>query len=95
MTARPRLDITDQWGRLNDSISALVDVVPDDKLDWSPREDLWNFRGILIHIAGSRDYWMGRIAKDGDPAKSAYETAQSTDEIKRELGRIQYRTRAA
>ncbi len=82
-----KLDIAAQWGRLNGSIIALVDYIPEDKLDWSPREDLWNFRGILIHIAGSRDYWMGHIVKDGDPAKSAYETARSRDEIKLELGR--------
>ena len=82
-----QLDIAAQWGRLNDTILALIDVIPDDKLDWSPREDLWNFRGILIHIAGSRDHWMGRIVKDGDSAKSAYETARSRDEIKLELGR--------
>ena len=81
------LDFVAHWGRLNESIIALVDVIPEDKLDWSPREDLWNFRGILLHIAGSRDYWMGRIVKDGDPAKSAYETARSRDEIELELGR--------
>lgn len=83
----PQLNIVDHWGRMSDSIIALVDVIPEKKLDWSPREDLWNFRGILLHIAGSRDYWMGRIVKDGDPAKSAYETARSKDGIKLELGR--------
>ena len=85
--AFPHVDITAQWGRLNDTIVTLVDYVPDDKMDWSPREELWNFRGVLLHIAGSRDYWMGRIVKDGDPAKSAYETARSKDEIKREFHR--------
>ncbi len=33
----PRLDITDHWGRLNAGLIGLVDYIPDDKLDWSPR----------------------------------------------------------
>ncbi|MCH7699975.1 MAG: DinB family protein [Chloroflexi bacterium] len=88
-----KLDIAAHWGRLNESVIALIDVIPDDKIDWSPREALWNFRGILIHIAGTRDYWMGSIVKDGDPAKSAYETARSRDEIKLELERTWDRVR--
>ncbi len=61
-----RLDIVAQWGRLNDTILALVDVIPEDKLDWSPREDLWNFRGILAHIAFVRHNWLGNDIKDGE-----------------------------
>ncbi len=64
----PPLDITAQWGRLNDSIVALVDYVPDDKLEWSPREDLWNFRGILLHTAMTRHGWLGSTVKDGGPS---------------------------
>ena len=45
------LDIVPHWGRMNDSIIPLVDYVPDDKLDWSPKPELWNLRGILVHIA--------------------------------------------
>ena len=87
MTASVPLDIVPFWDRLNDTLIQLVDYVPDDKLNWSPKPELWNFRGILLHIAGARDYWMGRIVQDGDPAPSAYETARSKDEIKREYRR--------
>ena len=61
--AFPPVDITAQWGRLNDTLVALVDYVPDDKLEWSPREELWNFKGILLHTAMARDGWMGRVVK--------------------------------
>ena len=81
------LDIVPYWGRLNDGLARLVDYVPDDKLNWSPKPELWNFRGILIHIAGARDYWMGSVVQDGDPAPSAYETARSKEEIRREYRR--------
>ena len=83
----PPLDITPMWARLNDTILQLIDYVPDDKLNWSPKPELWNFRGILLHIAGSRDYWMGRIVQDDDAAPSVYETARSKEEIKREYRR--------
>ena len=60
------LDFAEQWGRLNDSIVALVGYIPGDKLDWSPREDLWNFRGILAHTAFVRHNWLGNDVKDGE-----------------------------
>ena len=57
----PGLEITAQWGRLNDTIIALVDYIPDDKLDWSPQEELWNFRRILAHLAFARHNWTGNF----------------------------------
>ena len=88
----PAVDITGQWGRLNDSIVALVDYIPDDKLEWSPREDLWNFRGILVHTAMTRHGWLGSAVKDGGPSMDEpgavgefIRRAQSKEEIKREL----------
>jgi uncharacterized damage-inducible protein DinB len=89
----PPLDITAHWGRLNDELVRLVDYVPDDQMNWSPRPDLWNFRGILLHISAARDGWMGIEVGDGDPAKSVYETAGSKTEIQRELGRSWERLR--
>ena len=65
------VDVAAQWGRLNDSIIALVDVIPDDKLDWSPREELWNFRGILAHTAFVRHNWLGNIVKDGESVEDS------------------------
>jgi len=61
------LEISAQWGRLNDSIIDLIDYVPADKVEWSPREDLFNFRGIFAHIAISRHNWLGYTVQDGQP----------------------------
>ena len=61
----PPLAITEYWSRLNDTILDLVDYIPDDKLDWSPREGLWNFRGIVLHMALARNNWMERDVQDG------------------------------
>ncbi len=83
----PRIDITSTWWRLNDNLIKLVEYVPDDQINWSPRPDLWNFRGILLHIASARDYWMGGVAQDGDDAPSVYQTTRSRPEIQREYRR--------
>jgi uncharacterized damage-inducible protein DinB len=59
------LDISAPWSRMNQSIMDLVDYVPADKVDWSPRDDLFNFRGIFAHIAIARQNWLSGIVKDG------------------------------
>ena len=83
----PPLDITAHWGRLNNELVRLVDYVPDDQMNWSPQPELWNFRGILLHIAGARDGWMGGAVNDGNQAKSVYETALAKEDIQREFRR--------
>ena len=92
--AFPPLDVTAQWGRLNDSIVTLVDYVPDDKLDWSPQPDLWNFHGILLHTVMTRDNWLGSLLKDGatsleepEAIGSFIRSTRSKADIQRELRR--------
>ena len=87
LTTYPRIDIIELWSQLNDNLIKLVDYVPEDKVNWSPKPELWNFRGILLHIAGARDGWMGEEVRDGDPAPSVYETARSKAEIQHVLQR--------
>ena len=82
------IDLREQWSRFNEGLIRLVDYVPDDKLNWSPRPELWNFRGILLHIAAARDGWLGGEVQDGDPAPSVYQTTRSSAEIQREYRRL-------
>ncbi len=81
----PPLDIVPNWSRLNDGLIKLVDYVPDDKLDWSPKPELWNFRGILIHIPMARYNWLGRDIKDGEPTPDVLREAQTKDGMRRHL----------
>lgn len=81
----PPLDITTHWSRLNDELIRLVDYVPDDKLDWSPKRELWNFRGILIHIPTARYNWLARDIKDGEPTPDVLREAQTKDGMRRHL----------
>jgi len=81
MSDYPRLDITPIWVRLNDSLIRLVDHVPDDQMNWSPKPELWNFRGILLHIASARDNWMTRDVKDGIETPDVWRTVRTKAEI--------------
>jgi uncharacterized damage-inducible protein DinB len=55
--------------------------VPDDKMNWSPRPELWNFRGILLHVASARDIWLQRTVQDGIDAPDVWRTARTKAEI--------------
>ena len=68
--ALPRVDITEMYGRLNAWLIDLVESIPDRKLEWSPREDLWTFRHILAHVAFSRHNWMGNFLTQEVQARS-------------------------
>lgn len=65
--SHPYIDITPHWASVQADIVRIIDLVPDDKMNWSPKPELWNFRGILIHIADARDIWMTRTVQDGEP----------------------------
>ena len=77
-----KLDFAAQWGRMNDTIIALVDYVPDDKMDWSPREDLWDFRTILSHISSTRDNWL---TPEGVDREAVLATVTGKDDVKERL----------
>ncbi len=84
MAAYASLDIVPYWGRMNDTIIQLVDVIPDDKLNWSPKPELWNFKGILIHISGGRHGWLNDV-RDGAQSPDVIREAQTKEGIKRHL----------
>jgi uncharacterized damage-inducible protein DinB len=90
MSSAPALAITSYWQSIQDNLLQIVDLIPEDKLNWSPREDLWNSRGILIHVSDARDRWLadgaGRV-NDGDPYPNIWATARTSADLRRELER--------
>ncbi len=65
--SHPALDIAPFWADLNDQLIELVDLVPDDRLDWAPDPGEWGCRRLALHIAGGRDHWMANAVRDGEP----------------------------
>jgi uncharacterized damage-inducible protein DinB len=78
------VDIAPTWARFNEDLIRLVDYIPDDQMNWSPRPELWNFRGILLHLADARIGWLGGTVQDGGPPERVWGRVRSKDEIKRE-----------
>jgi hypothetical protein len=39
----PRFDLLPIWANLNSMLIDLVAYVPDEKMQWSPRPELWTF----------------------------------------------------
>ena len=77
-----RLDIVPMWRRLNDILIELVDVVPDDRMDWSPRPELWSFQRIFLHLAEAREQWMKRAINDGEPDIDVYQNVATKDDMR-------------
>lgn len=86
MTDFPALDIVPYWATVNDDLITIVDSIPDDKIDWSPKPELWNFRGLLLHAAATRDGWL-RGTGDGEDPPDVWQTVRSKVEIKAALER--------
>lgn len=82
-----KLDVAEIWARVNDDLLDLVEYIPDDKINWSPRPELWNFRGILLHVADARDSGMAAAGEEGEPQGTVYRTTRAKTEMQREFRR--------
>lgn len=86
----PALEISPYWRGVQDDIVRIVGLIPEDKMHWTPKEDLWNSRGILIHIADARDRWLSDLpgaVHDGDPYPNIWTTVRTAEDLARELER--------
>src|ERR1700730_19135747 len=54
MNDYPRRDWTPHWRVMNDNLIELVDLIPDDQLNWVPREGEWDIPTIFAHISLAR-----------------------------------------
>jgi uncharacterized damage-inducible protein DinB len=81
----PPLDITPHWATLTDHLIEVVDAIPDDKMNWSPSPGQWNFRGILLHIAGARHHWLANVIQDGEPTPDLFGQGQTRAGLSKQL----------
>lgn len=79
------IDVVPMWARTNGMLIELVDHVPDDRMEWSPRPELWTFHHIFLHLAEAREQWMNRAIADGERDIDVYANAHTKDEIKSAL----------
>jgi uncharacterized damage-inducible protein DinB len=79
------IDVLPFWARMNEQLIQLIDYIPDDKMNWSPKPELWNFRGILIHVSMARHNWLGNQIRDGEVSPDVLRESQTKDLLKRQL----------
>ena len=65
----------------------LIDVIPDDRMEWSPKPELWSFQRILAHLCDAREEWMTRAINDGERNTDVLQNAHGKEEIKDALQR--------
>lgn len=84
----PRVDIVRHWKMMNDHLVGLVDLIPADNFNWSPREGEWDFQMVLSHLNIAR--YFGPIIDGldhGSLLSDAVREAQTKEGIKSQLAR--------
>lgn len=79
------LEITQAWSSVNDHLIELLDQIPEDKLDWSPKPELWNFKGLFLHICIGRHGMMQGVIKDGIESPNVLVEGQTKDGLRKLL----------
>lgn len=70
--AYQRLNFAPHWQMTNDNLIELIDLVPEEKLDWSPAPTEWSIRVIGTHIV---------LARYHDPIVPGPNGAQMSDVV--------------
>jgi uncharacterized damage-inducible protein DinB len=84
----PRIDIVRHWRTTNNHLIGLVDLIPEDKYHWSPREGEWDFQMVLSHLNIAR--YFGPIIEGLDHGallSEAVRGSQTKEGMKEELAK--------
>ena len=71
-TNYPRLNFTPHWQTTNENLIELIDLVPEEQLDWAPAPSEWSTRVIVTHII---------LARYHDPIVPGRDGAQMSDVV--------------
>src|SRR2546425_10547777 len=61
------LKIAPYWQMTNENLIELIDLVPEDKLDWTPAPGEWSTRLIATHMILARNHAPIVQGRDGAP----------------------------
>lgn len=77
------IEVGEHWADLNEHLVALLDLVPEDRLDKAP-EGEWGVRAIALHIVGGRDHWLANsLGREADEPPLRDATAAALQEALR------------
>ena len=84
MTTYAPLEIGPYWEDLNEHLIELVDLIPEESLNWSPSPREWNFRGTFVHLIGAR-YFVDMYCDGPAPNPDVLADSATLEGIKRHL----------
>ncbi len=87
MTTYPRLNFTPHWKVMNENLIELIDLVPEEKLDWSPAPTEWSIRLITTHIILARPHHISAPEQAAAAVGEAVADCRTKDGLKRQLQR--------
>ncbi len=58
--------------RIKPSMTQLLEMAPDDKLDWAPGKEMITLGMLFLHIAEASDWWYDEIMKGKESIELAF-----------------------
>ena len=85
MTDYPRLNFGPYWQMNNENLIELIDLVPEEKLDWSPAPTEWSIRVIATHIILARAHHIIAPSQNGAETVEVVMDCKTKDGLKRRM----------
>jgi DinB family len=82
----PRLNFAPHWQMPYDNLIELIDLVPEEKLDWSPAPSEWSLRVIVTHIILARYHDPIAPAREGAQMSEVVFDCRTKEGLKKHLG---------
>jgi uncharacterized damage-inducible protein DinB len=79
------LNIASYWDAVQNDVLAIVDLVPKGQMGYSAHPGMWNFQGLLMHVADARETWLTRDIRDGARDIDIWKNVRSREEIRSAL----------
>jgi hypothetical protein len=89
-----RLNFGPHWEMNNANLIDLIDLVPDDKLDWSPAPGEWSIKVITTHIILARSRHIVDPGANAARISATVADCQTKDGLQRQL-RVSWETVAS
>lgn len=80
-----RLQIENYYAHVPTSFLALLDCIPEDKLDWSPAPQQWSLKGLLLHVAMAHHNWLATVIHDGEETPDVLRAGQTKTGLRNQL----------
>ncbi len=84
-TSYQRLNFAPYWQMTNSNLIELIDLVPEEKLDWSPAPIEWSIRVIVTHLILARYHHPIVPTQDGAQMSDVVMDCRTKEGLKRHL----------